>query len=1345
MKFYSYIFNMSSAVSGMSLINGIPILCNREGYTVWKFKMRMLLIHEGLWETISAVVVEGKKTPDDVRKDEKALSKICLTVDGAAISIVRPAKTAKEAWDALMKSYEDRSLGRKLSLERKLYRYSLSDFSDLEAYLTAITTTALDLADIGKTIEDSSVAAIILGGLTSRYEPLIMALENGSVEVTTDLVRTKLLSEMTKETKDDVAALHTNKQVICFRCKKPGHKSPNCPIKKKEKKAKASCSTEGCCKDKGLIAFSSGNMDACITEFVLDGVTELALSAPSVQMSEKWIIDSGASTHMTPHAEWFDSYRPCDGKITVANGSSLPAVGLGDVAIDTKTDFKKIFNVVHVPGLDCNLLSVKKAVEKGLSIVFDINGCNFYNSNDISFRNNPVLHGSVCGGLYTLDCTIKPQGVSAYNVHTNLSQFQLWHKRLGHLCRIGMDLLKKGLAVGVEYTEVDKEPCVPCVEGKQARKPFKAIKYKKATSPLELVHTDVCGPLTTESFKGNKYFIIFVDDYTRFISLYCMSTKTEVQKYFCAFQALVERQTGTKIRTFRSDNGTEYVNKGLTDYLQAQGIRHETSVPYSPQQNGVSERCNRSIVEKARSLLAQSSLSKAFWQDAVETSVYLKNRSPHRALDGKTPYEMWCGSMPDLSHLRVFGCRALVHVPSCQRTKLDMKASEHIFVGYSDDPRSYYFRSAENPRRLIKSRDITFFENNFSGLKDKSVQPKIDVSPNVSNLFSQTSSDTTSPQEISISSTSTSSPTSEGVDMEVEQVDVFVDADDEVGGIVDTESLHSGEQRDLSLVPLDEPIDVCPERRYPERVRKPPDYYSYGIHGVDLLCDDPNSYREAINSDDKDNWISAMKDEYNALLNKQTWTLVDKPNKKVIPCKWVFKIKRDANGAIVKYKARLVAKGFSQVWGTDYNETFAPVVRNSSLRTLIALAAEMDLKILHMDVDTAFLNGDLEEEVYMQQPEGFAEHGAEGKVCLLRKSIYGLKQAARTWNIKLHQTLSKIGFARTSAESCVYLKKFGNETIILAVYVDDLIVFYKEKSSVDAVKNDLKIFFSFKDLGALSYCLGLNINRVADKIVVSQKTYIQAVLERFNMQDCKEMSTPLENNKLEKGNPTSLGEYPYQNLIGCLMYLAVNTRPDIAYATSYLSQFNNCYDKTHWLAAKRVLQYLKGTMDYCITYRKVGRRLYGYTDADWANCVHDRRSYTGYYFTLAGGPISWECKKQPTVALSSTEAEYMSLTSAAKEAIFLRRLVCDITGFADRVLLYNDSQSAQKLVLNPIHHNRTKHIDTRYHFIREKVTEGLIDIKFIPTDKMTADVLTKPLRRVAHHRCVVNMGLMINR
>jgi len=303
--------------------------------------------------------------------------------------------------------------------------------------------------------------------------------------------------------------------------------------------------------------------------------------------------------------------------------------------------------------------------------------------------------------------------------------------------------------------------------------------------------------------------------------------------------------------------------------------------------------------------------------------------------------------------------------------------------------------------------------------------------------------------------------------------------------------------------------------------------------------------------------------------------------------------------------------------------------------------------------------------------------------------------------------------------------------LIIAVYVDDLIIASSNDQALNKLKIDLQKCFNMKDLGNLNYCLGTNFCQKDGIITLNQKKYIQDLLTKFNMQDCKTVSTPMEvGTKLEKRTSEEQENLPYQNLIGSLMYLSVASRPDISFAVSYLSQFNNCYSNQHWIAAKRVLRYLKGTMDMNLIYKKTGNQIIGFADADWASCTVDRRSYTGYCFMFAGGIIIWESKKQRTVALSTAKAEYMSLTEASKEAIHSKNLANDMGILHEKILIYNDNQAAQRLVVNPS--SKSKHISIKEHFIRDVAQRGDIEICYMRSEEMLADILTKPLPKIQH-------------
>lgn len=455
------------------------------------------------------------------------------------------------------------------------------------------------------------------------------------------------------------------------------------------------------------------------------------------------------------------------------------------------------------------------------------------------------------------------------------------------------------------------------------------------------------------------------------------------------------------------------------------------------------------------------------------------------------------------------------------------------------------------------------------------------------------------------------------------------------------------------------------------------------------------------------------------------------------------KSKTNEKGDIVRFKARLVIKGYAQKKGNDYDEVYAPVVRYTSIRYLLALAAKYNLEIFQMDAISAFLQGDIDTEIYMSQPECYNENS---KVCLLHKSIYGLKQASRQWNLELNSILVKIGLERSKIDPCVYFLVKELIMIYIAVWVDDFLIFTNNNKIATNVKVKLKEELCMKDLGVAQQCIGINItrNREAGVITIDQERYINQVLERFGMSDCKQVRTPIEvNTKFDKKAENEDSKFPYREAVGCLIYLAQVTRPDITYAVNKLSQYCNGPGIQHWLGVKRVMRYLQGTKNLKIHYVKEDSSdITGYCDADWANDPDDRRSCTGYTFIFQNACISWNSCKQQTVALSTAEAEYMAMASATQEALWLRQLHTELgQGLNSALHIYSDNQSALRLATTDCYKPKTKHIDIRLHFIRENIVNSKVKFLFVNGCNMVADNLTKGVTYEKHLFCISKMGL----
>lgn len=500
---------------------------------------------------------------------------------------------------------------------------------------------------------------------------------------------------------------------------------------------------------------------------------------------------------------------------------------------------------------------------------------------------------------------------------------------------------------------------------------------------------------------------------------------------------------------------------------------------------------------------------------------------------------------------------------------------------------------------------------------------------------------------------------------------------------------------------------------------------------------DPETLEEALTSPDAEKWKQAMKEELENLERNETWQIVAKPKgRKIVKCKWVFKRKFDKNGQVERYKARLVARGYTQVEGIDYKETFCPVIKSKSIRTLLAFSVEQDWQVHQLDITAAYLNGKLNETIFMEQPQLNLHGKTNEEVCLLKKSLYGLHQSGREWNLCLDGFLKSVNLTRSRADPCVYFNKEAE--LIVGVYVDDLLVTSSRYSTIQKFKDDIKAVFEVKDLGELHHLLSIRITRNKDgSMTLDQNTYSEELLEATGMSNAKGVSTPLEPGikymKASEGNMLNAeGALKYRQAIGGLLYLAGGTRPDLAFATTYMSQFNSCPSKEHWTGVQHILRYLKQTKNLKLTFEKTGKNLEVFCDSDWANDRTDRRSFSGYVILLAGGAISWSSKKQRTTALSTVEAEYFSMCHAAKEVLWFQNFLQEIVDekfVSHPQNIHVDNQGAISLAKNYVTSERNKHIELRHFFLREKVEEKLLTFSYVPSSSNVADMFTKSVQK----------------
>lgn len=770
-------------------------------------------------------------------------------------------------------------------------------------------------------------------------------------------------------------------------------------------------------------------------------------------------------------------------------------------------------------------------------------------------------------------------------------------------------------------------------------------------------------------------------------------------------------------------------------YCEDNGIERHFTAPYTPQQNGVVERRNRTVVEMTRCFLKEMGLPATLWGEAVRHSVYVLNRLPTRALSNQTPYEAWTGKKPNLGHIRVFGCLTHMKIPDVHTKKLDDRSMQVFNLGREPGTKAYRVYDPVS-KRIYVSRDVVFEET--KGWSFLQLETNDEGTFSVPDEFVQTVENSG----------------------EIEQVD---DSDNWEGGYeTPSRSAMSGTSEAESVVSSRSSVHGSSEtegsnissHRYddsgePLRYRSIQDVYE-NTEEIELEqellfagTEEPQSYKQA--AGDK-NWRLAMEGEINSIEKNGTWKLTELPvGKKVIDLKWVYKIKKNADGEVIKYKARLVAKGYVQEHGIDYEEVFAPVTRLETVRLLLALAAKNGWQVHHLDVKTAFLNGDISEEVYVSQPMGFVKNGQEKLVYKLFKALYGLKQAPRAWYAKLNSCLEKLGFKRCPSEQAVYTRRDCEGVLIIGVYVDDILVTGTKGSSIELFKKQMSQVFEMSDLGWLAYYLGIKVKQGDGYIELRQSGYAKKLLEQAGMGECNATKYPMDPSEqlVKDVGGKEVDSTKYRSLVGGLRYL-VHTRPDIAFSVGMVSRYMEHPTVLHLNAVKRILRYVKGTVEFGLVYSKVSGNnvLTGFSDSDLAGHVEDRRSTSGMAFYLNESLITWVSQKQKCVALSSCEAEFMAATAAACQSIWLRNVLQQVTKEEiGPVVLYIDNKSAIDLAKNPVFHGRSKHIDVRYHFIRECIERGEITVKHVSSEYQRADILTKALTTVKFERMRQLLGV----
>ncbi|KAI3691993.1 hypothetical protein L6452_31797 [Arctium lappa] len=1076
-----------------------------------------------------------------------------------------------------------------------------------------------------------------------------------------------------------------------------------------------------------------------------------------------WHVDSGCSRHMTGNMSCLQDFKHINGG-HVAFGDNLTGgkiSGKGNVT-KGKMTFEDVY---YVDQLKYNLLSVSQVCDKQHSILFTNTECMILAPGfKVVDESMILLRTPRKDNVYCLDME-NVESDSSLNClvsKASVDESSLWHRRMCHMNFKTMNkLVKNNLVRGLPSKVFScDDHCVACLKGKQHKTSHKTKEINSISSCLQLLHMDLFGPTNVMSIGKKSYCLVIVDDYSRFTWVYFLRTKDETSGLIKSFILRIENQTNQKVKVIRSDNGTEFKNIDLNTFCEEKGIERQYSAPRTPQQNGVAERRNRTLIEAARSLLADSKLPITFWAEAVNTVCYVQNRVLVVKPKNKTPYELLNKRKPFIGFFKPFGCPCTILNTKSHLGKFDSKADDGFLVGYSSQSKAY--RVFNSSSRIIEESDNVKCNENTPNPIGTGPQWLFDID-SLTNSFGFSSDDYAGSGCGGSGTTQVQESISTSVIFPIPTVNSFEDCEKEPStgpsqseeesrdeeNQEDKESEVAPDNTSVEMNDSNLEVGLNEEPSHNTRVQKnhPPQLVIGDIsspmmtrhqsrlqemhdqqHTV-LSCFlsqlEPKKAHDAMK---ESSWIEAMQEELLQFKLQDVWDLVDLPKgHRAIGTKWIFRNKRDERGIVIRNKARLVAQGYTQEEGIDYEEVFAPVARIEAIRLFLAYASYMNFKVYQMDVKSDFLYGSIEEEVYVCQPPGFENPSYPDRVYKLKKALYGLHQAPRAWYDTLSSYLLENGFERGVIDKTLFIKRKKKDILLVQIYVDDIIFGSTRDNMCKEFEDLMHQMFKMSSMGELTFFLGLQVQQKSDGIFICQSKYVQDILTKFGSSDSKPASTPMETHKQITADleGEDMDVHHYRSMIGSLMYLTTS-RPDIMFPVCVYARFQVRPKQSHFQAVKRIFRYLKGRPRLGLWYPHDSPfDLIAYSDSDLGGANLDKKSTSGGCQFLGARLVSWQCKKQTTMSTSTTEAEYIAAASCCAQVLWIQNQMLDYGVTFLHTPIFIDNSSAISIVNNPVKHSKTKHIEIRYHFIRDCNEKKLVQVVKVHTDNQFADLFTK--------------------
>lgn len=1369
----------SSTGTTRGAIAGVSRLTGKDSYPSWSLSLQLYLKREKQWKVVSGSVLKPPASTDvaaaedsDDEDETSPLDKWLEVDDSAKYNIISTVNeeqrqklfrlgdeaTSKEYWDLLKK--ENRPTG-DVGLQSLLSQFHLQQYKDgddMDAFLAKMRSLSLQLANLGEPVSDVQFIVVTKRALPSSWDTIKFLLD-GSTKMDKEEFILRISQEADRRSLESTTSPSSNRRQNagalsaqqhhpsnnrrqggrsnnssprkstarktdeCYNCHRLGHHAHECRSPKKDDNSNSHARP----------ARSTEKFALAVTIS-----TPSSLFARSARLEEEnWIVDSGAGAHFTGHRDAISNWVDFNTTVEIANGSRIVSPGFGSVSLRTGRGSEvTLAKVLYLPGATTGLLSVTSLADSGADVTFKS-----ASKTAIISQGDKMIASTLEDTPYILDAhSINPKVAIVEKVirsdlirvlssrETVTARLMEVHRRYGHIAPSTiLKIVDQGLVNGIKLSDRTITDCEACLISKSRRSPFTA-ETTPAPHSLYRVFMDL-GFVDVKDHNGADIYLAIVDQFSTAKWTFPLTSKRAegIVGLFTDWRRSVELLTGHRIRRVRTDNGSEFINSKFKAELARLGIIHETTAPYTPEQNSQVERLNGSTMSLVKTMLVDSKLDKAFWSYALAFATFVGNRTVHARLGNKTAFEAFTGKKPYVGHLRPFGAKCFVHIDKSLRYKLDDSAVEGILLGC--DGEHNYVVWLVNKQRTVVTRHITMGRQEAAELD--TVELPISEGPQQHFPSSDSSLDS---QRQDPTPASTQVVAADKPDDGYEYIETRVGKNPGQFEEIDSSNIISSRLRSRLAVLNSEKDDSIMYLRLAlvQDQEEPSDSKWEEISvlvGIAMPGDDvPRSFQDAISPKFRPLWQPAIDAEYQAFEDHNVFRLCSLPSgARALGADFVFTMKKSGP------KARLVAKGYAQRIGIDVKETFAPVARANSIRMFVARAASLNLVVHQFDFDTAFLNGKMEEDVYIKIPPGYPGKSSPGDVLKLVGSMYGTRQAPREWGRALDRLMARQDWTRSISDPCVYTKTKDGFVISVAFYVDDGLIAAPKEGIINAELDFLHLVFKLKKLGLVDTFLSLEFVHSPIGILLHQTSYVTGMCKEFGFDSPStraSASTPMDDRPSSVVDSAPYLDIPlFQSAVGALLYASMNTRPDISVAVRAVSQRVVAPTQADWIAVKRIFLYLSSHLDFGIVYLRNGSLVMeSYSDASWADDPESRRSVGGYCIKLAGGVIAWRSKQQSLVATSTTESEIIAASDTTKEVLALRKLATDLDmEQPSPSIIFEDNSACITIAKNPGSRAGSKHFDTTHMFVADRVARGEVDLVYISTHDNTADMFTKAL------------------